>query len=763
MTEDALFDAAPLAGPAWPEPTLRRWQPLRLGLVELYRYDSEEFWFHDGHLLLRGNNGTGKSKVLSLTLPFLFDASLRSSRIEPDGDAGKKMAWNLLLGGAYDRRTGYAWIEFGRVAEDGTPRYITLGAGLSAKAALAAVEAWYFVVEEAAAARMGRELWLVNPQRVVLSREKLRETLRDTLSGHGQVYESAQAYRRAVDERLFGLGAQRYDALIDTLIQLRQPQLSRRPDEAALSAALTESLPPLATELLADVADAMAQLEEDRRQLESFEQLHRAVTRFEQRYRVYAGMQGRRQARLLRQAQTEFDNASRERQTAQVRAEQAQAAERQAVKQELAAQTTLLRQRATLETLQADPRNQDANRLDNAKRDAQQRGRAAQDFLQAQQAGAQTLLQEDGRLAARQQAAGTAQQALQRERDNSHTVAQAAGIAAAWTVQPLLALAPEAMVHTTDAELGRMADALRLPVQERREHVAVVRRRKAQHDEARRELVQRAQWRGQQEEAAEGAAARRTEADAAVEQVGQDLVQAWADHLASLAVLRLDGVADLDTLQAALADWVPTLQGEDPARQALQQALQQANLRLATQQAALAQQQAALKATQDALQTERAGLQRGVDPLPPAPATRGAGTRSGRPGAPWWQLVDFQPQVSAAEAAGLEAALQAAGLLDAWVTPEGVLLGGPGDAWHDVQLVPRAPATAPAPAPAAAPTLADVLCAAPPVGCAVSAAVITALLRGVAIGAADPAQTESWVSPQGRFRVAGLSGAWHKA
>ena len=68
--------------PALPEPKLERWQPLRLGLVELYHYDSEEFWFRDGHLLLRGNNGTGKSKVLSLTLPFLLDAQIKPSRIE---------------------------------------------------------------------------------------------------------------------------------------------------------------------------------------------------------------------------------------------------------------------------------------------------------------------------------------------------------------------------------------------------------------------------------------------------------------------------------------------------------------------------------------------------------------------------------------------------------------------------------------------------------------------------------------------------------
>jgi len=123
--------------PALPLPTRSRWQPLRIGLVELFHYDSEEFWFRDGHLLLRGNNGTGKSKVLSLTLPFLLDAQLKPSRIEPDGDAGKKMAWNLLLG-TYERRIGYAWIEFSRLAEDGTPHYLALGAGLSAAAAVGA-------------------------------------------------------------------------------------------------------------------------------------------------------------------------------------------------------------------------------------------------------------------------------------------------------------------------------------------------------------------------------------------------------------------------------------------------------------------------------------------------------------------------------------------------------------------------------------------------------------------------------------------------
>src|ERR1700679_2669659 len=236
--------------PALPIPVRDRWQPLRFGLVEMFQYDSEEFWFRDGHLLLRGNNGTGKSKVLSLTLPFLFDGQLKPSRIEPDGDNGKKMSWNLLMN-SYDRRVGYSWIEFGRLGNDGTPHYLTLRRGLSAVASRSNVESWFFVLDDAdKPTRINQDLWLMSEQRVVLTKERLREAL----EGRGQVFDTAANYRRAVDERLFHLGARRYDALMDTLIQLRQPQLSRKPDETALSNALTEALPPLSPELLGDVA-----------------------------------------------------------------------------------------------------------------------------------------------------------------------------------------------------------------------------------------------------------------------------------------------------------------------------------------------------------------------------------------------------------------------------------------------------------------------------------------------------------------------------
>lgn len=311
--------------------------------------------------------------MLSLTLPFLFDAQLRPSRIEPDGDNGKKMAWNLLMNG-YQRRIGYTWIEFGRCQADGTARYLTLGAGLSAVTGKMQVDSWFFLLEgttEGQDPAMGQDMWLINEQRIVLTRERLREVVEG--QGRGKIFENAHNYRRAVDERLFHLGPKRYEALMDTLIQLRQPQLSKKPDETGLSHALTEALPPMPQELLADVAEALNQLEEDRDQLDKTRQLEQAVKHFEQRYRLYAGTLTRRQARELRQAQTSFDNASESRTKMQSALEEAQEALAAAAMSHEAAKRILLGTRARLETLQSDPANQDANRLSQAEKDEKER------------------------------------------------------------------------------------------------------------------------------------------------------------------------------------------------------------------------------------------------------------------------------------------------------------------------------------------------------------------------------------------------------
>ena len=205
---------APLSSPL-PRPTSLRWQPLRCGLLNVFKYDHEEFRFEGGRLLLRGNNGTGKSRVLALTLPFLFDGETAAHRLEPDGDGAKRMAWNLLMD-KHDDRQGYTWLELGRIDEEGEERCLTLGCGLKATKGRGSVESWFFVTPQ----RVGRDLFLQGQSGCALGRRLLQERLAEHDLG-GAVYERAGDYRRAVDQALFRLGEERYEALLRLLVVLR--------------------------------------------------------------------------------------------------------------------------------------------------------------------------------------------------------------------------------------------------------------------------------------------------------------------------------------------------------------------------------------------------------------------------------------------------------------------------------------------------------------------------------------------------------------
>src|SRR5882724_5696907 len=190
---DTLFADTPVTLPA---PKRERWQPLRSGVLNLYRYDYEEFHFEDGRLLLRGNNGSGKSRVLALQLPFLLDGEVNPARVEPDGDSAKRIEWNLLMGKHTDR-TGYTWIEFGRCDPDGTEYFVTLGCGMRAVAGQSGLQSrWFFTTSR----RVGLDLFLQTSLNQPLGRDRLQEAIGTA----GRVFTKAEEYRRAVDEALFG-------------------------------------------------------------------------------------------------------------------------------------------------------------------------------------------------------------------------------------------------------------------------------------------------------------------------------------------------------------------------------------------------------------------------------------------------------------------------------------------------------------------------------------------------------------------------------
>jgi uncharacterized protein (TIGR02680 family) len=713
-----------------PAPCSERWKPLRAGLVDMFYYDAEEFWFHDGRLLLRGNNGTGKSKVLALTLPFLLDGELAPHRVEPDGDRQKKMEWNLLLGGRHPNpeRLGYTWLEFGRRAPDGTTEFRTVGCGLKAVAGRGIARHWFFVTTQ----RVGEDLHLLPASRVPLTREKLREEI----EGHGLVYDRAADYRRAVDEALFGLGEHRYEALINLLIQLRQPQLSKKPDERLLSRALTEALPPLSPGLVTTVAEAFRGLDSERDALRALDEARQAANDFLRCYGRYAMIAARRKAAGPRQAQSRYEQLGRD----LAAAEEAFAAADDALEtarrelDELEQRRTRLEARR--EALQQDPAMRDAERLEQMRGEARRRDDTAtirerdRDRLATEVRKRSVRADET---AGRAQAARDALAGAQRQAGAAAVTARCAqghhAAADGWEQDLPRARRETQAVADRQARAVGQLDGLIAEAEDRRR---VLQAARAEEDRLTAEV--------------QAAADRLAVAEQKSTERAGELVRAYRCYLTGLTEL---SVADPDEVAGALEAWAATGDGANPAVAAIDDAARAAGAGLGRLEAELSARRAARAERADELEGEIGRLRAGGHDAPPAPHPRAPGVRDDRPGAPLWKVTDFAPDVPDEHRAGLEAALEAAGILDAWVTPDGNLVDG------DVTVVSG---LSPVPGPSCASVLIPAIDADDARARVLTPDTVRAVLSAIGLGGTDG----TWVSADGRWANGVLGGAWRK-
>ncbi|MGY0063664.1 TIGR02680 family protein [Streptomyces sp. LZ34] len=720
---------------ALPSPVPGRWRPLRIGLVDLFYYDVDEFWFRDGRLLLRGNNGTGKSKVLALTLPFLLDGDLSARRVEPDGDPNKRMEWNLLLGGEHphSERLGYTWIEFGRMdPTTGQACFRTLVCGLKAVSGRGIARHWYAVTDQ----RIGAELSLLDATGTALSRDRLAEAV----TGRGMVYDQAKTYRRAVDEALFGLGEQRYAALVDLLIQLRQPQLSKRPNEAALSRALTEALPPMDQAVIADVAEAFRSLDEEKDELRAAAEAERASSGFLDHYQRYARIASRRRARLPRSEHARYEQLQRDLGQAQSERQRAETSRDEAAARIAVLEETAARLKAQDTALREGPEMRSAQALDRAAAEAA-RATAELRRTESDRDEADRLY---GRARARLGAAGNRLDVAERRVAETLRGERQAAKAARLMGELPIGSAPETDVRRVAEESlarGQRAVAHLEGLAAQAELAAGQRQAASRRlDEAESEVTH---THHQLDDARDAAS-----------QAGRDLVERVRAYFEGCAVLRpADPTGLLDELQ----DWVTGLADPYPARDRAAAAHREHGARLADRAATLAGAQAAVEERLHAARRELADLEAGGQRGPEPPYTRSPGVREGSPGAPLWRLVDFRDHLGPAERAGLEAALEASGLLDAWVFPDGTALDRHG---HDVLLAPEGEPDG----GAEGRTLVDVLRPAVDHGnprAVVSEEAVKRLLASIGLGR-DGQGADSWASPDGSFRTGALTGSWTK-
>ncbi|MER5433495.1 TIGR02680 family protein [Streptomyces sp. NPDC002588] len=714
-------------------PTRDRWQPSRAGILNVWRYYDETFTFHEGRLLLRGPNGTGKSKALELLLPFLFDANLRPHRLSTFGGSERTMHWNLMGEGASGKtRVGYVWMEFGRA--DG--EWFSCGARLQASVHTSGVQTDYFTTRRRIARTDG--VSLVNEAAQPLT----RAALADALEGNGEIHATAADYRAAIRRTLFaGLGEQRYEALITALLQLRQPKLSERLDPSLLSTLLSKALPPLGETEIGELAEGFERLDRQREDLKRLDDEVTAAAAVAGKQRGYAQRVLRAAAAKLISATTDMDNLTR---IARESAEQ----HRQAVhdqertgqrKRELSERAGELE--AAVQGLVDSDLYQQGKELDQLRRRAQD-GAGNAHRLRAAAGDWQRRARADDEQAdtAGRQAAECADHAGDTAEDVERT-ARTVGMESVYAeLRAALAGPPSAEDPAREADRVRQVrHLLRGAVRGRREQMAEVREAVETHERAVRDrTTAETALDGARDGLAE-AMARRDEAAREREEALRTQEERLREWATGCVELRIGDTEELVSRAAVEADVLAVV---ERAVRALDQEITEAGTRVrAVRETGLGERERIVRAI-ESLRTE-------TDLPPTAPPTRTT-DRATMAGAPLWRLVAFRDGVPDEVQAGVEAALEASGLLDAWVSPEDTIeLTG-----HDTFAAP-AWAT-----PAQGPSLLEVL--RPETDTPVSGDRVSQLLAGIAYGDQLPPWHTAAVGADGSWRLAAAVGTWSK-
>jgi uncharacterized protein (TIGR02680 family) len=716
-----------------------RFRPTRAGVINLWDYRDEEFVFADGRLVLRGPNGSGKTKALEVLFPFVLDGRVEPRRLNPFASEDRTMRSNLLYRGQ-QAAYGYVWMEFAACSGDGmrldtaSGETVTVGVGLRASRHSDEIKRWYFVVD----GRVGVDFSLLTPDERPLTRKQLAAEI-----GAAAVRDKATEHRAAVDARLFGLGRERYEQLLRLVLTLRRPQLAKNLDPVKLSETLSDGLRPLDDHLLVEAARSFDDMEAVARTLEGLVRADEAATGFLAAYTTYLRSHARIAADALTARRAAVTGGGDDLLRAAGRRRAAQRERDSAAQRVHAAELTVARHRARLDQLKSSAAYQAHEQLADLQR-------LVAELREAMQLA---LRRREERTAARRRAEADLTRAAGRSAELEAEVARVAADLAADATSAGLGWSPD------DAAEAGFPERVAARVTAREDDVRAVREALAalgQAEHARRAAagaVERA------EQAVAAATAAEQEAAAAVEAARSQARQrlgAWADrHAATVAELAVPGL--LDALVGAL-DAAGEPDAADP-RTIFHRSTAEAVQSQRDELARLREQRRVIAAELAELEERRRAVAAERDDAPQPFAARTA-DRCDRPGGPLWRLARFAEHIGDAEAAGLEAALEAANMLGAWIDPDDALTAealATGEA--DGYLVPL-----PADQRPAGPTLADVLV--PEETDLVDPARITAVLASVAVLAEDavpaPGDLPATVSTGGRFSQGVQLGAFAK-
>lgn len=281
---------------------MKRFRVTKIGLLNFWLYDEEEYDFYGGKLILRGTNGSGKSVTMQSFIPLILDGNKSPDRLDPFGSKERKIE-DYIIGDSEgvqkEEATSYLYMETFNESDN---KYITIGLGFRGRKGRP-VESWGFSLKDGK--RVGKDFFLYkdSANKIPLSKNELKSRL-GTIN---EFTDTTKDYKTMVNRLLFGFpNLDTYDEFIKLLLQLRSNKLSKDYKPTNLVNVLNTVLQPLTEDDLRPLSEAIEQMNKTKEQVETLEKNAKVLKDFLRVYKNYNEIILLTKARNYKEVNTDY-------------------------------------------------------------------------------------------------------------------------------------------------------------------------------------------------------------------------------------------------------------------------------------------------------------------------------------------------------------------------------------------------------------------------------------------------------------------------
>ncbi|WP_308637330.1 TIGR02680 family protein [Paenibacillus silvisoli] len=660
-----------------------RWQMHRAGILNFWYYDEDEFQLEDGRLILRGSNGSGKSVTMQSFLPLVLDGDKRAHRLDPFGSRDRRIEYYLLGeddgGKGKTDSTGYLWLEFKHTR---TGVYKTIGIGLRARRNVSQVQFWGFVIEDGR--RIGRQLWLYDRNRWIEDEARVpydRKELEAVIGSGGVVVHDQKSYQELVNKQIFGFAdTDAFQDLLQLMIQLRSPKLSKDFKPSAIYDILHQALPPLVEDELRPLSEVLEDMDQMTDRLDEIRRQRDEMAKLQERYELYNKHMLYMKSEDMLAANSEYDSAAAK--VGRTEAELAQAKQdKAAVEEERMATARKLQEmtveREVLEQHEAIGKQKEYEAVHAALKDTEQQLQRSNDKLRKDRMNRERLNNE-------LEEAQHAQSKSQREQSELLEELEGAAGDMEFVEHSIYHRYWNSGVPQDDA----WKDSWRNDIRLHRERVERALAKAAQERDASAMAKEREIELGESSLARDEAERDRSDKDKRLEDQKEELknaIRVWQGGLTQLSFDSED-MSKVFTLIRQFGEEQPSF---EPLRETMLNRYTTNRESLVDQRLVMEQKKKELLDRRKQFVHERFDWEQSREPEPVrSEAKMRYRERQGQLGAPLYEACDFRPHVSDSLRTKVEEALDQAGILDAWITTDG-RIGSCEDGEAEAWIIPN--------------------------------------------------------------------------